>query len=287
MALSTPINLSSRVALVALAATLGCSANENSVYIRGIMAPTVNGNTCIYAAEPNGPRIFEGVLDLAFKRTYNLAPLMQSNVTARADPTSNRAESNHVLIEGYIVDIREDSPDGPALSGDFSNPFSVYQSSVVVPGNVGAAGFGVSSFEAIPLQIGQSLYNSVCVAGRGIRPSPGGASCVPIYDTNVTKRVILSVSAFGHTGGGVSVTTPKYNFPVTVCCGCLRFFPPNDMITATDSGPTLSVQRCVPVAAMGPALCNTVQGQDFPVPCGLCLQSNPFLCEPTGVCFRP
>ncbi len=108
---------------------------------------------------------------------------------------------------------------------------------------------------------------------------------MPRYNVNVVKRLILSVSAFGHTGGNVSVQTPKYNFPVTACCGCLRFFPISLAATVTtDGGPGATVnptcaRDMIPVS---PASCPNFFGQDYLVPCGLCADSLPDVCEPNG-----
>jgi hypothetical protein len=96
----------------------------------------------------------------------------------------------------------------------------------------------------------------------------------------------VSVSAFGHTGGNVSVLTPKFHFPVTACCGCLRNFPVS-LMAAVDAGPGVTVNpSCArEMAVMTAASCPNYFGQDVPVPCGLCADSLPNVCEPTGHSF--
>ncbi len=283
---SSPSNsLRLLLAACALSAGVGCAENEISVYIRQMKAPTLQGTTCIISQDPTTPFILEGTLDLAFKTHYILSPLIHSNLVSRIDTNANRTESNHIIIEGYVVEIHEDSPDGPLYAGTgFTNPFSVYQSTVILPGAGGNAGFGAGNFEAIPGQIGEALYQDVCVTRRGI-VRPAGLDpnlCpVPIYNTDVTKRLVLGVSAFGHTGGGVSVETPKFNFPITVCCGCLVQFPTATSTTAaTDAGAARGPSCAAGTVAATPAIC--YPGQDFRVDCNLCATSRPDLCQPFG-----
>lgn len=277
----------------ALAASAGCADNDTSVYIRLMKAPSVQMGQCSVTNDMSGAAVTEGVLDLAFRRTYNLAPLIQNNIFGRFDNQAGRAESNHVFIEGYIVEIHEDSPTGPLYApagATFNNPFSVYQSLTIPASLQGTAAYGATIFEALPQQIGEALFQDLCVTSMGIAQIPGvpAGVCVPRYNPNVLKRVILSVSAFGHTGGNVSLQTPKYNFPVTACCGCLRNFPVSLMATSADAGPGVVVNpTCArETIAQTPASCPNFFGQDYSIPCGLCADSLPNVCEPTGHSFN-
>ncbi len=277
----------------ALAAGAGCADNEISVYIRLMKAPVVQMGVCSVTNDVSGNTTTEGILDLAFRRTYNLAPLVQNNIVSRLDNSAGRPESNAVIIEGYIVEVHEDSPTGPLYQpagSTFNNPFSVYQSLIINAATAGTAQYGATIFEAMPQQIGEALYQDICVGSMGITEVPGvpRGTCVPRYNTNVVKRLILSVSAFGHTGGDVSVQTPKFNFPVTTCCGCLRNFPVAVGMTTADAGPgTVVNPSCArELPAASPASCANFFGQDYPVPCGLCADSLPNVCEPTGHSFN-
>ena len=101
------------LAASALAAGAGCADNDISVYIRAIKAPIVQNNICQTTIDPLVSLQTEGTLDLAFRKTYTLQPLLQNNIVARSDPQANRPEPNHVFIEGFIVEVHEDSPTGP------------------------------------------------------------------------------------------------------------------------------------------------------------------------------
>lgn len=277
---------SSLLLMGALAASVGCADNEISFYIRAIKQPVSQGSTCSFSNDQTGSGLFEGVFDLAFKTTYHLAPLMQTNIASRIDIQSNRTESSQIIVEGFVVEIHEDSPTGPLVSGSFANPYTVYQTIVIPPGSAGGAGFGVAFFEAIPTQIGRALYQDVCVTHGGIvRPAGLDARCpVPAYNPGVSKRIIVAVSAFGHTGGGISVESPKFNFPVTACCGCLRLFPaaPATAATADAGGGRVTPTCSTSTTTGGLAGCPNIMGQDYPVDCNLCSTSRPDLCQPFG-----
>jgi hypothetical protein len=289
----------SLLAAGALAAGAGCADNEVSVYIRLMKAPTAQLGQCTVSNEATGAVTTEGVLDLAFRRTYNLVPLLQNNIASRFDNQANRPETNHVFIEGYIVEIRRDSPTGPlyeysapaggASPFSFANPFSVYQSLTILAANGGSPSFGATIFEAIPLGIGEALFQEVCTDSMGIAEVPGvpRGVCVPRYNQSVNRRLILSVSAFGHTGGNVSVLTPKFNFPVTVCCGCLRNFPVGTEPVDAGVGGVVNPSCALDVVAgLTPATCQPFFGQDYLVPCSLCADSLPNVCQPTGHSFN-
>lgn len=273
------------VGLVATFLTLGGAAGcgDTTFFIRRIVAPSVSGNACVYPANPSATPLLEGVLDLAFRRRYTLAPLLQSSDSG-ADGDGNR----RVDVEGFVVELREDSPDGPLIAGaDFSNPFTVYQSSVVVPGADAQPGFEVAPFEAVPLPIGDVLYNEVCVRRRGEARSQTPDCPASLFNVNVTKRVIVRVKSFGRTAGGGAVETPPFNFALTVCCGCLRLFPPVAEVDE-DAGVGLSLppQCNTALPPPTPAFCAGLLGQDFQVPCGLCAEDRPSVCQPPGYSAR-
>lgn len=273
----------------ALTAGVGCADNETSVFIRTIKAPTLTGSICTFTNEASGNSLTEGYLDLAFKRNYVLAPLIQNNIFSRVDPGANRPEPNTLNIQGFIVEIHEDSPTGRLITGSgVNNPFSVYQTVVVPPGAGAAPGFTTTLVEAIPLQIGELLFQQVCRDRRGITDVTGRTDCVPDYHPEVLSRLILSISAFGRTVGQVSVQTPKFHFPVTVCCGCLRNFPVTATTTTGDAGvpvPGSLNPSCNAAITQSPANCGNYFGQDYPVPCGLCADTLPYVCQPSRHSF--
>jgi hypothetical protein len=266
------------LAAYALIASAGCAENNVSFFIRQMQRETSTGMLCTTSNMLGGVSIFEGILDLAFKPTYNLSPLLQNNIFARTDPTAGRAPAGAIIVEGYVIEVRRDSPEGELLTGPgFSNPFTVYQTSFVPTGAAGVGGFTATTLEAIPPQIGSALFEEVCRVRQGIVPDPR-PGCGRIYNTNVQQRLMLGVYAFGHTNGGVSVQTPIYNFPVNTCCGCLVNFPPSTM---PDAGAGAATNCNIATNSV----INCTPGQDEPYDCGLCVASHPFLCQPRGHVF--
>jgi hypothetical protein len=263
------------LAAYALIASAGCAENDVSFFIRQMQRTTSTSMVCTVTNTPDGISFFEGTLDLAYKPNYSLSPLLQNNIFARTDPTAGRAPAAAIIVEGFVVEVRRDSPEGELYTGrDFSNPFTVYQTSFAPTGASGVGGFVATTFEAIPPQIGRALFDEVCTGRRGrVRdPRPG---CGFIYNPDVQQRLMLGVYAFGHTNGGVSVQTPVYNFPLTTCCGCLVNFPANPM---ADAGAASGFSCYIPTTS----LVNCTPGQDVKYDCGICARSNPSLCQPPG-----
>lgn len=248
---------------------LSCENNAASVFIRQMNAPVAAGQVCTIPFEPNAQRVSEGIMDVGIRDDYLVNPLMQSALIATANPNSGRVETNGANIEGFVIELRDGSPDGPLIEV----PFSVYQSTHIPASFGGTPSFGVSTIQVIPPGIGQRLRNDVCVVDR-----QGVTSECPVPRIRErVKRIIVRLTAFGRTQGAIPIETPTFDFPVNVCCGCLLQFPSDanlpDMLWP---GPDCNSG----IALQGPGLCQP--GQDFLLDCRQCASSNPEFCQPRG-----
>jgi hypothetical protein len=98
-----------------------------------------------------------------------------------------------------------------------------------------------------------------------------------------TMRLIVRIVPFGRTLGGVSFEAPAFDYPVSVCCGCLIQFPAEANAPETEMGhlgPDCVGTGAVP---LGPAQCAV--GQDFPQDCRLC--ASRAACQPPGFVATP
>ncbi|MEZ4406704.1 MAG: hypothetical protein R3A52_09530 [Polyangiales bacterium] len=96
----------------------GCVDNEISFFIRQVQAPVPMGaSTCTIPADPSANRIFEGTLDVGLRDDYRMAPLLVSQVAARADMQMNRPETSVISVEGFVIEIHEGSPTGRSSVG--------------------------------------------------------------------------------------------------------------------------------------------------------------------------
>ncbi len=248
-----------------------CENNSVSVFIRQMTAPLAAGAVCTIPMEPLAQRVAEGIMDVGIRDDYLVNPLLQSQLVATANPAFGRVETNGATIEGFIIELREGSPEGRMVAN--TPPFSVYQTSFLAASLAGTPSFAVSTVQVIPPGIGQQLRNEVCVIDRqGVT-----ADCpVPRVRERV-KRVIVRVTAFGRTQGNIAIETPTYDFPVNVCCGCTVQIPTDANLADTAyPGPDCNSG----VAIAGPSLCQP--GQDFLLDCRQCAASDPEFCQPRG-----
>lgn len=253
---------------------LSCENNAVSLFIRQMQPPLVAGVMCIIPLDPNIGRVAEGIMDVGIRDDYLANPLLQSSLVQTANPTFGRVESNGAIIDGFVIELRDGSPEGPLVEV----PFSVYQTSFVAPSLAGTPSFAATTVQVIPPGIGARLRNEVCVIDRqGVT-----ADCpVPRVRERV-KRIIVRMTAFGHTQGNISLETPTFDFPVNVCCGCTVQFPP-DANAAETVYPGPDCNSGIPI--LGPATC--APGQDFLLDCRACAASDPDFCQPRGFQSRP
>ncbi len=257
-------------ALVLGSTLMGCVDNTVSLFIRQIQAPVVSGTGCGVTNDPSAPFIPGGVLDVALAPNYVVSPLLANQLITTANMDQRRPETNFLNVQGFVVELREGSPDGTLIQP----AFSVYQNIAVPPSlAAGTPGYGVGTIEVIPPQIVAALKPVVCRVNTSV---PTTAECpVPRYES-ADRRIIVKLTAFGESLGQNGVESTPFLFPVRVTCGGLINFPPDS--DAPDSlyrGPD-----CRGGNALGGAgACRL--GQDFNVDCRLCSGSNPF-CSPPG-----
>lgn len=228
-----------------------CVENDQSIFVRNVLAPSTNrqGGICSYSDDPQQPALFSGVFDVGVRDNYQAVVLVGSQLVGRGDPSNTRAEPNRVHINGAVVRVAE--PDGATIS-----EFTSVAAGFTDPGSNNNPDYGVFSIVAIDAPTSQNLRGQV--SGR-----------------RATKQIVVFIKAFGKTLGGVDLESGEYQFPITVCNGCLVDFstadtarPLADQCKGVAAGATGGGQEQVP--------CNP--GQDESTPCQLC-QGRP-VCDP-------
>ncbi|AKU96769.1 hypothetical protein AKJ09_03433 [Labilithrix luteola] len=237
------------LALVGSAAFPACATNDQSIFIRGALAPSTNrqNNVCIYTDDPSQAELFEGSVDLGIRDDYFGILLIGNQMTPRADNLNNRAESNRIHIDGAVVQVT--NPDG-SLIREFTST---------------ATGFADPSSNSAP------DYGTI---GVTLIDAPTKAALLPLLpNRTASKMVVAKVKAFGRTLGGLDLESGEFQFPISVCNGCLV-----DFSTGTDPAqPLPNCRKALDAAAGGTALPCFV-GQDERTPCQLC-QGRP-VCDP-------
>lgn len=228
------------ISAIAMAFTPACAENDQTIYVRQVLAPPQNrqNGTCIYLPDPTQPFLAEGTLDLAVRNTYAATVLVGSQLLPRGDQTNTRAESNRAHINGAVVKVTD-------ANGAFIGELTSLAAGFVDPAQSGAASFGV---------VGITAMDAPTTAKLGVAPG-------------ATRLVVASIKLFGRTLGGVDFESGEFQFPVRVCHGCLVDF-------ATGDDPATPARDCSKSAESGGGATQTTvpcaPGQDEVTPCQSC-----------------
>jgi hypothetical protein len=229
-----------------------CAHDDSTIFVQSVLAPQIvaPGTGCSYTNDPTQPAIDEGFLDIAVRPSYTAAFLLANQLVPRGDPAAPKTETSYVTIKGAIVQVT-DAATGAAISPEFTS-----LASVVIPPAQG----NTPGYSALP---GITLIPEMTVANLGAL-------------FNSQRNLLVYAKFFGDTLGGQYVESDNFQFPVSVCNGCLISF------SISDVSPLCSNLNCMGNSA---AMAQTAQvpcnGEDFPIDCQACLGSP--ICNPTCI----
>mgnify|MGYP001119516755 CR=1 FL=1 len=230
----------------ALALTPACAENDESIFVRHVLAPPQTRSQsgfCTYQPDENQTALFHGVLDVELSLNYDAVLLVGGQLIPRGDQANTRAESNRVHINGAVVKVTD--PAGATIS-----EFTAIGSGFVHPGQSQNASFGLVNVTLIDAPTATQLKESL-----------------PKYLDS--RLVIANAKVFGKTLGGVDVESGEFQFPITVCRGCLISFATGD--DPLTDGPDCSKELDTTTQFQPP--CKF--GQDEGVPCQACRERSP------------
>lgn len=197
-------------ATTAIVVTPACTENNQSIFIRSIVAPPVNrqNGSCVYTPDPAAVGLFRGVVDVVGMSRGGYTPvlLVGGQLMARGDTLNVRAEPNRSNINGAVVRVTD--PNGATLK-----EFTATGTGFVDVGTGAAPGFGL--FAAVVLDY-----------------ATADAVTSDVTSTNDRRQVIANVKVFGKTLGGVDLESGEYQLPIDVCRGCLVVYA-DDPASAT------------------------------------------------------
>jgi hypothetical protein len=226
-----------------------CAHDDSTIFVQSVLAPQVvaPGMGCSYTNDPTQPAIDEGFLDIAVRNSYTAAFLLANQLVPRGDPTAPKTETSYVTIKGAIVQVT-DAATGAAISPEFTS-----LASVVLPPAQG----NTPGYSALP---GITLIPEMTVANLG-----------NLF--NSQRNLLVYAKFFGDTLGGQYVESDNFQFPVSVCNGCLISFSPSDISPACENVNCLGNPAAAGQTPQVP--CN---GEDFAISCQVC-PNNP-ICNP-------
>jgi hypothetical protein len=232
-----------------------CVHDDSSFFIRGVLAPPTSstpGSGCSYTSDPTQPEQLEGTLDVALASggsdSYHAVFLMGNQIIAQGNAITPATETSRIAIQGAVVRITD-------ATGNALTSFTTLNAGFVDPPSGATPSYGPVAFTIVDPATTEKLRQSLAPFGR--------------------STVITYTRAFGTTLGGEHVESNEYEFPVTVCNGCLVNF---------DSDTTAPFPNChspAPQTTTTPCFF----GQDQPGDCHTCL-NNP-VCNPGGATPPP
>ena len=187
------------MAMVLAVTVAGCNRfPDNGLQISANLLP----DDACFVDPDQEERLLRGLWDTSFRTPtgeipdYAIALQLQSYLISNA--LEFQGEQNNIQVDNYDITIL--LPDGskPDLGG-LTNPYRVSTSAFIAAGEAGSDPIpGVGFATGIPAED----YQAALVA-LGV------------------NEVVLSIRAGGTTFGGFSQRSAAFNWPVTLCAGCL------------------------------------------------------------------
>lgn len=241
-------------ALGAAAASPACVEYPQSIIVTKTVEPELKEDTNTCLVNPGAEALINGVLDLEVSEGgYVGALIVKNQLRIAAYPEKARVETGAVYLLGASVRLTFAGglPVTSDRGGQQGNEFRTSGSGYLPPG--GEAGITVNLID------GAAARTIKAQLGSYLKQTPP-AEAVDI--------VVANVRVQGQTLGGLSVESQEFQFPITVCRGCLvKFF--EDKANPTNKcsvpGDALKEQK-VP--------CNI--GQNRAIECNLCPDSATF-----------
>lgn len=242
------------------AALPACATNDQTIFIRGALAPSANrqGGLCVWTNDPQQTVLFRAGFDVGLSDSYFAILLVGNQLIARGDPQNNRAESNRAHINGGVVRVTEAG--GAPIDPTHPDGFTSLATGFNDPQTNNAPGYSVVGLVAV-----DKPTRDILAAQLPTRQS--------------SKTVLINVKVFGTTLGGVDLESGEYQFPMQVCNGCL--------VNLSDGYEPTSLKqpRNCDKAPEANATQNTgpcFLGQDLTVSCRDCKgRRNPDVCDPS------
>jgi hypothetical protein len=239
--------LVSTCGVLATALTPACADNDQSIYVRQVMAPPLNrqNGQCSYTPDPTQPFWPRGQLDVGIRATYDPVLLVGGQLNARGDTNTTRAEPNRAHLNGAVVPVTD-------ANGAQISEFTSLGAGTLDPQSNNIPSWGLFAAPIIDAQTSAKLKAGLTAGGPA-------------------KLVVANIKVFGKTLGGVDLESGEFQFPIEVCVGCLV-----DFSTGNDPA-TKEVDCTLPLNAAGGGTITQLPcaaGQDERTPCQLCAATN-------------
>ncbi len=226
------------LALGASFASVSCVDNDSSLFIYGVM--DIESTQCLASADASAVFIPRGILDRAFSDGYQAVFMVGSHLTQRGSRENLRTETSRLSITGAHVTLYGTS--GQEISFDTPATGLVNPASGTDPGLA-------------------TVFTQI------VRPDD-------VNNLGEDGQFIARVKILGTTLGGQDIESGAYDYPITLCEGCLIYYPPEALddssgnyLCDAGSGATAEASICF-------------VGQDRPIPCTYCASFSDICADP-------
>jgi hypothetical protein len=224
------------LALAGLSGT-SCVDNNSSFFIYGVM--DVNSTQCLAQPDSTSVLLSAGTLDRAFANGYEAALLVGSHLTERGSREKLRTETSRLSITGAHITLY--GTNGAALTFDTPATGLVNPASGTDPG-------------------------LAAVFARLVRYED-------MANLGADGQIIARIKILGTTLGGQDIESGDFDYPITLCTGCLVRYPsealsPTAGYTCDVASDTVTDQN----------IC--FLGQDRSFPCTYCASYSQICLDP-------
>ncbi len=199
-------------ALGAAAASPACVEYPQSIIVLKTVEPELKEDTNTCVVSPGSEALINGVLDVEVNEGGYVGALIVKNQLRTAATTEKaRVETSAVYLLGASVRLTfaGGQPVSSDRGGQEGNEFRTSGSGYIAPG--GEAGITVNLID------GAAARTIKAQLGSYLKRTP------PSEPVDI---VVANVRVQGQTLGGLSIESQEFQFPITVCRGCLvKFFP--------------------------------------------------------------
>jgi hypothetical protein len=233
-----------------LAFTAACQHNDSSLFVQNVLYPTpvASGQTCTYTNNPDQTFLTTGSLDVTLQSQYSAWFLLGNQLVAQANSQDLMTETSTVNIEGAIVTDTD-------AAGNQLDYFKSLTSGTVYPSTGTTPGYAAISATILSEKAASAI---------------AGANNSNLPTRNTTIVAVAYVKFYGHTLGGTYIESNNFEFPVSLCAGCLINFAS----LAECNGVALAQPNCLGATTTSSSLpVPCVPGQDTYIQCNECSSS--------------
>jgi hypothetical protein len=226
------------LALGGAIASSSCVDNDSSLFIYGVM--DITNSECVAKPDGSAVMIAEGVLDRQFADGYVAAFLVGSHLTERGSREKLRTETARLSITGAHMTLY--GTEGAVIEFDTPATGLVNPASGTDPG-----------LAAVFARLVR--YDDMAKLGQD-------------------GQMIARVKILGTTLGGQDIESAIFDYPITLCTGCLLYYPTE----ALDPNPPYLCTGTAEASSDISKVCFI--GQDGYFPCTLCAAKDPVCLDP-------